>query len=161
MEGGLFDWTMPELDWSQAAYDEEQYSRVCSYFIERFYWREISIIPFREWASYVRRKLIYELMPKYHDLYERVSQGVAPFAESDEFYKSRRIGSAYPETLLSGNSDYITDGTDEEFERIKEGNAADMLENFATKYKGVDELMLDELESMFISMYTLNINSSW
>ena len=94
-------------------------------------------------------------------LYERVAQGISPFADSDEYYKGREIGSAYPETLLSGNADYITDGRDEEYERIKEGNPADELENFISKYKGVDEALLDELETMFISMYTLNVNSGW
>lgn len=161
LEDGLMDWTRPELDWSEAAYSAEQYQRVCEYFNSRFYWREISIIPFSEWASYVRRKLVYELMPKYRPLYERVAQGVSPFADTDEYYKGREIGSAYPETLLSGNADYITDGRDEEYERIKELNPADGLENFISKYKGVDEALLDELETMFISMYTLNVNSGW
>lgn len=161
LEDGLMDWTRPELDWREAAYDPAQYERVCEYFNSRFYWREISITPFLEWASYVRRKLVYELMPKYRPLYERVAQGISPFADSDEYYKGREIGSAYPETLLSGNADYITDGRDEEYERIKEGNPADELENFISKYKGVDEALLDELETMFISMYTLNVNSGW
>ena len=43
---GLFDWKRPELDWSSAAFNEDQYDRVCSYFIERFYFREISLEPF-------------------------------------------------------------------------------------------------------------------
>lgn len=161
IEDGLMDWTRPELDWSEASFSPEQYERVCEYFNSRFYWREISIIPFLEWADYVRRKLVYELMPKYLPLYERVAQGISPFADMDEYYKGREIGSTYPETLLSGNADYITDGKDEEFERIKEGNPADKMENFIAKYKGVDEALLDELESMFICMYTLNVNSGW
>lgn len=161
IEDGLMDWTRPELDWSEAAFSPEQYERVCEYFNSRFYWREISINPFLEWADYVRRKLVYELMPKYLPLYERVAQGISPFADMDEYYKGREIGSTYPETLLSGNADYITDGKDEEFERIKEGNPADKMENFIAKYKGVDEALLDELESMFICMYTLNVNSGW
>ena len=33
--------------------------------------------------------------------------------------------------------------------------------NFAEKYKGVDELLLNDLESMFISLYTTNINTTW
>lgn len=161
IESGLMDWTRPELDWSEAAYSPEQYARVCDYFNARFYWREISIIPFGEWASYVKRKLVYELMPKYRPLYDRVSTGVAPFAQVDDYYKGRTIESAYPETLLSKNADYITDGKDEENERVKEGNPGDMLQSFIDKYKGVDEAMLDELESMFVCMYTLNVNTGW
>ena len=161
IDGGVFDWSRPELDWKEAAYDEEQYERVCKYFIERFYYREISIEPFAEWARYVRRKLVFELMPKFKPLYERVAEGINPLSDSNEYYKNRTIESAYPETLLSANADYITDGRDEEFQRIKEGNYVDATENFALKYKSVDELLLDGLETMFISLYTANVNTTW
>lgn len=161
VESGVFKWDRPELDWSNAAYDEEQYSRVCEYFIERFYYREISMAPFLQWATFLKRKLVYELMPKYKPLYERVADGVNPLSDGNEYYKKREIQSAYPETQLSANSDYITDGLDVEEQRIKEGNLAESMENFAMKYKGVDQLLLDELESIFISMYTANVNATW
>lgn len=161
IEDGLFDWSRPELDWSSAAYNDEQYARVCEYFKQRFYYREISMIPYLEWAVYLKRKIVFELMPKYKPLYDRLEEGIAPFAEYDEYYKGRRIGSAYPETLLSGNADYITDGSDEEWERIREGSPLDKMQKYLEMYKGIDKLILDELETMFISMYTLNVNSSW
>lgn len=158
IESGVFDWERPELDWSSAAFDEEQYKRVCEYFNLRFKWREISILPILKWFDYLKRKLVYELMPKYKPLYERVAEGVNPLSNETEYYKNRTIESAYPETLLSANADYITDGKDEEYQRIKEKGTADAMENFAARYKGVDELLLDELEIMFVSMYTTNIN---
>lgn len=161
VETGVFDWSRPELDWSIAKYDDEQYARVCAYFVERFMYREISIEPFLEWATVLKRKLVYELMPKYSPMYERVAEGIDPFAESDEYYKNRTIQSAYPETLLSDNADYITDGRDEEFERMKEGRTAENAAKYVKLYKGVDEFMLDELESMFVSLYTANINATW
>ena len=161
IESGVFDWSKAILNWREAALDDAQYERVCRYFMERFYYREISMEPFLQWANYLKRKLVFELMPKYKPLYERISEGVNPLADGNEYYKNRTIQSAYPETLLSENADYITDGRDEEFQRIKEGNLADSLENFALKYKGVDQLILDELESMFISLYTANINATW
>lgn len=161
IESGVFDWSKDILNWREAALDDAQYERVCRYFMERFYYREISMEPFLQWANYLKRKLVFELMPKYKPLYERISEGVNPLADGNEYYKNRTIQSAYPETLLSENADYITDGRDEEFQRIKEGNLADSLENFALKYKGVDQLILDELESMFISLYTANINATW
>ena len=161
LESGVFDWTRPELDWSIAQYDEAQYARVCKYFEERFLYREISVLPFLEWANILKRKLVFELMPKYKPLYERVYEGINPFAEKDEYYKNRTIQSAYPETLLSANADYITDGKDEEFERLTEGRTADHIIYYAEHYKGVDELMLSELETMFISMYTANVNATW
>ena len=158
---GLFTWDDALLDWKDAAFDDEQYARVCAYFNERFYFREISIEPYLEWAKMLHRKIVYELMPKYRPLYERVSEGINPLSSENEYYKGRTIESAYPETLLSANADYITDGKDEEFQRINEDSFLDTFIKFAGNYKSVDEMMLDDLESMFISMYTVNMNSSW
>ena len=70
IDKGIFDWSLNVLDWSSAAYNTEQYTRVCNYFIERFRFREISIEPFYEWATMLHRKLVYELMPKYKNLYQ-------------------------------------------------------------------------------------------
>lgn len=161
VDKGLFNWSDDVLNWSDAAYDEEQYSRVCAYFIERFYYREISIEPYLEWARILHYKIVYELMPKYKPLYGRLKDGISPLADSNEYYKNRTIQSAYPETLLSENADYITDGKDEEFQRIKENNFTDASNDFYDKYRTIDKALLDELETMFVSMYTLNINSGW
>lgn len=161
VENGVFDWSNQVLDWSEAAYDEAQYNRICQYFIQRFYWREISIEPYLEWAQMLNRKLTYEIMPKFKPLYERVAEGINPLSVENDYYKERKIASAYPETLLSGNSDYITDGTDEENERIKEGPLVLSYNDYVENFKGVDEALLDELESMFVSMYSLNMNTGW
>lgn len=158
MESGIFDWKRKELDWKSAAFDNEQYERVCAYFIERFRFRTPSIVPMLEWMYALRRMLIYELMPKYRPLYEQIASGISPLGEN-EYYKERHISSMYPETLLSGNSDYISSGEDKEFERIKIHNAADELVNFAEKYKSVDELLLDEIDAkLFTHMYTSYTN---
>lgn len=158
---GVFDWKLPILDWENVAYDNEQYNRVCNYFIARYMYREISIEPFEEWARTLQRKLIYELMPKYKDLYKRYDEGVNPLAGENEYYKNRTIESAYPETLLSQNADYITDGRDEEFQRIKELDYVEQMEKYADRYRPIDEMLLDELESLFICMYTANVNAIW
>ena len=160
--GGVFDWKRPELDWSAAKFDDDQYTRVCEYFIERFRYREISIEPFLEWAQMLKRKLVFEIMPKYQPLYEKIKNDpINPLQNENEYYKNRTISSSYPETILSENSDYITDGHDEEYQKIKEGNFIDLYSDFATRFKGIDEMVLDELESMFISMYSLNMNATW
>ena len=158
---GVFDWENPLLDWSSSAIDESQYERICNYFIERFYYREISLEPFEEWARIFRRKMVFEVMPKYKPLYVRIAEGVNPLAGENEYYKNRTIESAYPETLLSENADYITDGRDEEFQRIKEKDFVEQNAKFAELYKGVDEMLLDEFECLFISLYTMNINATW
>ena len=161
VETGVFDWDNPLLDWSDAAYDATQYARVCAYFVERFYYREISLEPFEEWARTFHRKMVYEIMPKYRPIYERLAEGINPLSSENEYYRNRTIESAYPETLLSANADYITDGRDEEFQRIKEADFTDQMDKYANKFIGIDQLVLNELETMFISLYTMNVNATW
>lgn len=161
IENKVFDWNDNILNWSVAAYDEAQYKRVCEYFVQRFMFREISMEPYYQWAVTLHRKIVYELMPKYKPLYIKTANGINPFSESDEYYKNRTIQSAYPETLLSENADYITDGRDEEYEKEIEVRAAEKYMYFAREFKGIDEMLLSELESMFISLYTANINATW
>ena len=154
---GVFDWNSDILNWREAAIDDEQYNRFCAYFIERFEFREISIIPFYEWARRLRFRLIYELMPKYKPLYENIS-GINPFAERDEYGKERSITSAYPETMLSGNSDYASDGRDIEYEKITLGNVAEREKQYIADFRSVDAAICDELENMFACMYTVAVN---
>ena len=158
MQSGVFDWSRPELDWSSAAFNNDQYSRICDYFIQRFMFREISITPPLEWFITLKRKLVFELMPKYKPVYERMKDDFDPLAITDEYYKERAIDSDYPETLLSANADYVSFGKDIEHEKIVEGNVSDIATKYAVYYKGVDELLLDDLESMFISLYTSYVN---
>lgn len=158
VEMGLFDWSKEYLDWSKAAYDEEQYNRICDYFIDRFKWREISLEPFLEWATILKTKLVYELMPKYQPLYETISDGINPLSEYDEYYKEREITSAYPETMLSGNSDYASDGKDIENERIRLGNITERENQYIEGFRSIDKALLDELECMFVCMYSSNVN---
>ena len=56
---------------------------------------------------------------------------------------------------------YSTDGKDEEYQHIKEGDYVEALTNYALKVKSIDNLLLDELESMFVCMYTANVNATW
>lgn len=158
IEHGVFDWKRPELDWSAAAYSPDQYTRVCEYFVERFRYREISIEPFLQWAQMLKRKLVYELMPKYKPLYERVAEGINPLQDSDEYFKRRIVDSEYPETLLSANADYASNGEDLEHEKLVEGNVAESIDEFRALYHGIDEMLLDELEIMFVGLYTMNAN---
>ena len=151
VQSGVFDWSKEELAWEDAAYDAEQYKRVCNYFIKRFYWREISLLPVLQWMNMLQYRLVYELMPKYRPMYERLAQGFAPLGVEDEYY-------AYPETMLSGNSDYISDGTDEEWERVKEGQTVERYNAYVLEFQALDKSLCDELEGLFTCMYTANTN---
>ena len=99
-------------------------------------------------------------MPKYKPMYERLAQGFAPLGIEDEYYKGRRINSAYPETLLSGNSDYISDGTDFEEEKIREGETVERYTAYIEQFKAIDTALLDELEEFFTCMYTFAVNGN-
>lgn len=158
VDKGVFDWKMELLDWSSAAYSAEQYNRVCAYFIERFRFREISIEPFYEWATMLHRKLVYELMPKYKNLYQYLDESFDPAQVSDKYHKRRAVGSDYPETLLSGNADYISNGQDEESEAIERGNLQEAYNKYISDYQAIDTQLLNELESMFIGLYTASID---
>lgn len=158
IESGVFKWDSPLLDWSSAAYSAEQYERFCNYFIERFYFRDIGITPFRVWANYFHRMMVYELMPKYKPLYNQVEAGISPLGEN-EYHKRRTINSAYPETQLSGNSDYITDGIDEEHETIRIKNAGEDMRAYKDGFESVDKALADELEVLFVCMYTSYVNA--
>lgn len=253
IEDGVFNWSRKELDWSSAAYDTEQYKRVCAYFIERYRYDEISILPVKEWMLSLRRRLVYELMPKYRVLYgeeakkydlafgglekgwdvrdttgnetgtseehetrngtnqtitdETSNTGSNETRHGDDYYKGRDIDSNYPETLLSGNADYISNGKDSENERVTDGTTAitgngtkhiesngatadsgtvtgetekNATENMRSSFEHekeagtatrietlgaymetltqLDKRLLDELEIMFIQLYTANVN---
>lgn len=185
IEIGIFDWSKDYLAWDTFAYDSAQYERVCQYFIDRFYYREISMEPFKIWANFLTRKIKYELMPKYKILYAEAAKNVSlqgagnetrtktESESSDNYYKSRDIQSEYPETLLSSNSDYISTGNDTEDERIikrshtenesvqRDAPASVFIENtarYAEVFGQIDKQLCDELEVMFVSLYSANIN---
>lgn len=155
---GVFDWESDVLNWQEYAYSTEQYSRFCLYFMERFKYREIGILPYLEWANRLHSMLCYELMPKYAPMYRAMENGINPLASKDEFGKDRRIKSAYPETVLSGNSDYATDGDDYEYEHFTIDGITETQADYIANFVSVDEAMADELELLFISMYTVGVN---
>lgn len=157
IEYGVFDWNNPLLDWSGVAYDAEQYERVCAYFIERFRYCEISLVPFKEWATLLHSRIVFELCPKYNPLYKALENGYNPLAAEDEYYKERVIGSEFPETLLSGNSTYASDGRDREYEKIRQGDFTEQLAKVRDMH-GIDQMFLDELETFFCGLYTMNAN---
>lgn len=158
INGGWVDWKDESWDWSAYAVDQEQYDRVCNAFNERFYWREISIVPPGRWKQRLLYKLKHELMPKYKYLYQAVAGGINPLAEKDEFYKSRKVSSEYPETLLSNNADYASMGVDEEWEKVTLGDIASKMEQFE-RFRSVDMLLLDELETMFIGITSVSVGA--
>ena len=136
------------------AYDDEQKERLISKIEGRYYWREISILPIKRWKwEYVR--VLNEIMPKYKLLYKRLSEGANPLAEGSSYGKSRDIYSDFPQTQLSGNSDYASTGHDREYEDVREGDFVNRAIGFAREYKDVDAMILYELEKLFSPLATV------
>lgn len=156
IEVGLFDWERDEaLKWD--AYDDAQYERLCKKIVARFYHREVSLIPVGFWRKEYVRKM-NEIMPKYKLMYKALDDGWSFLRTGDTYGKSRTIGSEFPQTLLSANSDYASNGTDYEFETITDGDNLDKLLDLWKRYKDIDVMILDELESLFSCMWTVNMN---
>lgn len=143
--------------WRFDAYSAEQYERLCNKILHRYYDREVSIPLASRWKRAYLRKL-NEIMPKYKVLYARVEEGLNPLQESRDKEKSRTIYSEFPQTMLSGNSDYASTGTDNERDAVREGAAVDMALRFAEGWRDVDVMILDELEhTLFSSLINVSL----
>lgn len=156
IEGGLFDWENDaSMRWD--SYDEQQYARVCRKFVNRYYYRDIGIIPYKQWlTAYMRR--MNEIMPKYKQLYKLLDSGANVMQELDEYVKSRNVFSDFPATQLGDNQDYASNATDRQDERIVLGDFIEKSLRIANDYRDVDVLILDELEPLFSCLMTVNIN---
>ena len=164
-EIGFFDWE--QFDWSEYAYDADTYKRLCEQIYARYKWREISITPPLEWKELFLARIKYELCPKYNRLYKLYAKYDALMDEDRIFYdydkygKSRDIGSEFPETLLSGNSVYASDGKDNEYEEIKDANPLDRFDNLEKVSNiNLDKMFVDELESFFNGVW-INDTQAW
>lgn len=158
IEHGLFDWENDEtLVWDY--YTEEQYQSVCQKFVNRFYYRDIGILPVGQWRlEYVRK--LNEIMPKYKKLYELLDEleDYDILTVYDEFGRTRKIDSDFPATMLGTNQDFATYGTDTEFETIRKGDYLEKLDYVLQKYPNLDLAILEECETLFSSLWTVNIN---
>lgn len=142
-----------EDDWKWDYYNEEQYKRVCVKFLNRYWYREVAVLPSFRWKKFYLEKF-NELMPKYKILYKLMDEDWSLLQNEDEFYKSRDIFSDFPATMLGDNQDYASTGTDREYERVKNGSPLDKYLQFADRFQDVDVLLLDDVEILFGSVLT-------
>ena len=147
----------PNPDWVWDYYSLEQYKRVCDKFNARYMFDEVSLMPPGIWKQQVIRKF-NEVMPKYKLLYKIIDDNLDPIQVAGKYGKSRSIYSEFPETLLNGNSDYVSNGRDNEYEDIETGNWLEQYAALVNNYQDVDVYLLDEFENLFSSLYSVNIN---
>ena len=147
-------------DWSEYAFSPEQYARVCTMFEQKYYWEEISEpANYQKWLRLLAYTIKFELCPKYNKLYELERNKELPLlATLSKYGKSRDIDSEFPETLLSGNSDYASFGKDREYEDVQLGDTLEKLEEIAATYRSIDQMFVDELQPFFAMVYSTNLN---
>lgn len=152
---GWIDWS--DASWHWDAYDDDQYNRLNAKIEARYWDREIGILPPGAW----KRRFIgrmNEIMPKYKLLYDKVKDGLDIWQDSDEYHKERTVGSEYPQTMLQGTQDYASDGQDNEYETIRDGSMLDKIQQYQRYYVDIDVMILDDIDVLFSSLYTVSIN---
>lgn len=152
IEKGYFTWDI--VKWSGIG---EYTENVKEAFEARFYFSEISMLPPLAWVKKLGYKLEYELTPKYLPIFNEL-QNSSYLQDESEYTKRRQISSTYPETLLDNtNEAYASSGTDYEEERIHIGDISEKMREIPQLNSAIGQF-LDELEVMFIGLYTTHIN---
>lgn len=157
--GGI-DWASTEWSWRDSAYDDTQYTRCCRKIENRYYDREIGVLPAGRWKRHFLR-LIDEIMPALKPLYTAVdgNSGVM-LSDMDTWHKMRTVFSDFPATQLAENQDYASNATDNQYETIANGNFMDKIARIKQgDYVDIDVLLLDHLEECFSPLWTVNLNN--
>lgn len=155
IEDGVINFSDSSFDFDY--YDIEQRNRLWNKFTNRYYYQEISEVPYKEWKRDLLRKL-NEIMPKYKMIYKALSE-LDPYQIESQYGKSRDIGSDFPQTMLSGNNqDYASTGKDSQFETIHQGNFIEISEKIYRDYNDVDVYILDDLKIMFTCLFSVSMN---
>lgn len=157
--GGI-DWTTPQWSWRDDAYNDTQYSRCCKKIENRYYDREIGVMPPGRWRRHLLR-LIAEIMPVLKPLYELADGNPGIFmTDNDTWHKTRTVISDFPATQLATGQDYASNATDTEYETVTNGNYMDKVKAIRQgDYVDIDVLLLEHLEECFSPLWTVAINN--
>lgn len=157
--GGV-DWDNAAWSWRDIAYDDTQYTRCCKKIENRFYDRELGVMPPSRWRRHFLR-LIQEIMPTLRPLYALVSNNPdIILSDSDIWHKMRTVYSDFPATQLAENQDYASNATDNQYETIANGDFMDKVNRIRNgDYVDIDVLLLEHLETCFSPLWTININN--
>ena len=156
IEGGFFDLSDPS--WDFPTFDDEQHARLCAKIVDRYYYREIGVLPAGRFKLAFLRKL-NEVMPKYIPLYQALADGVNIMQTSDSYGKSRDVRSEFPQAQLNGtNQDYASSANDREYEDITTGDWLERAREVQRSYNDVDVMVLDEPEPCFSQLFSVSMN---
>lgn len=146
-----------KAEWPWSLYSEEQDDNLRKKITNHFWNREIGIVPPGLWKRQFLEKM-EEIMPKYILFYKVLDEDGAIPGHFNEWYKSRNIFSDFPQTQLSGNSDYASTGNDTEYEKIRRDDVIDTIERL-NDFNDVDYLIIKELEELFSCLVSVSFNS--
>jgi hypothetical protein len=157
--GGI-DWTTPQWSWRDDAYNDTQYSRCCKKIENRYYDRELGVMPPGRWRRHLLR-LIAEIMPVLKPLYELADGNPGIFmTDNDTWHKTRTVFSDFPATQLATGQDYASNATDTEYETVTNGNYMDKVKAIRQgDYVDIDVLLLEHLEECFSPLWTVSMNN--
>ncbi len=157
--GGI-NWDSNEWSWRESAYNDTQYARCCRKIENRYYDREIGVLPASRWKRHFLR-LTDEIMPTLKPLYAAVDGNPdVMLSDMDTWHKMRTVFSDFPATQLSENQDYASNATDNQYETITNGNFMDKIMHIKQgDYVDIDVLLLDHLEECFSPLWTVNLNN--
>ena len=157
--GGI-NWTSPQWSWRDDAYDDTQYTRCCKKIENRYYDRELGVMPPGRWRRHLLR-LIAEIMPVLKPLYELATGNPGIFmSDADTWHKTRTVFSDFPATQLVTGQDYASNATDMEYETVTNGNYMDKIRAIRQgDYVDIDVILLEHLNTCFSPLWTVNINN--
>lgn len=158
-EGGV-DWTQPQWSWRDDAYNNAQYARCCRKIENRYYDRELGVMPPSRWRRHLMR-LITEFMPVLKPLYDLADGNPGMFlTDGNTWHKMRTVLSDFPATQLQPNQDYASNATDTQYETIINGNFIDKVKAIRQgDYVDIDVLLLEHLDECFSPLWTTGINN--
>lgn len=159
MPGGV-DWDNTAWSWRDIAYDDTQYVRCCKKIENRFYDRELGVLPASRWKRHFLR-LIAEIMPTLKPLYAAIDgNSDIMLSDMDTWHKMRTVFSDFPATQLAENQDYASNATDNQYETIANGDFMTKVNRIRNgEYVDIDVLLLEHLETCFSPLWTVNINN--
>lgn len=157
--GGI-DWAQTQWSWREDAYNDIQYNRCCKKIENRYYDREIGVMPPGRWRRHFLR-LISEIMPVLKPLYELTDGNPGIFmTEADTWHKMRTVFSDFPATQLQSGQDYASNATDTQYETITNGDFMRKVQSIRQgDYVDIDVLLLEHLNTCFSPLWTISINN--
>lgn len=150
----VIDFTAEDMQYNY--YSITQRDTLNSKIVARFGMREIGITPPGLWKQQFVR-IMNEIMPKYKLWYKLIDDDLNFLQNSNSYTKGRNIYSDFPQSQLGGNADYATTGHDYEHETVHDGDVLAKLDALK-RYNDVDVEILNELETLFCSFATVNVN---